>query len=66
MRSQIPMKKGIKPGTEQRCEMLRIFLEKRMSADLIGEYTKRMRGKSEEEKETIAAEIITEITKVKL
>lgn len=57
------MRKGIRPGTEIRCEMLRILLEKGMSASMIGHYTRQMRGKTENEKERIAEEILREISK---
>ncbi len=56
------MQKGIRPGTERRCKMLRILLDKGMSPNMIGKYTCRMRGKSEEEKEQIAEQIIQELT----
>ena len=56
------MIEGIRPGTEMRCEMLRIFLEMKMSPSMIGEYVSPMEGKSEEEKEKIAEEIIQKLT----
>lgn len=56
------MLEGIRPGTENRCEMLRLFLEMGMSQSIIGELTSPMRGKSEEEKEKIAEEIIQKLT----
>ena len=59
------MQKGIRPGTEKRCKMLKIFFEKGMSASIIGQYTKQMRGKTETEKEIIAEEIVREILKAK-
>lgn len=55
------MQKGIRPGTEKRCEMLKTFLDKGMSASMIGQYTRRMCGKTEAEKEVIAKEIRKEI-----
>ena len=52
------MRKGMRPGTEKRCEMLKIFLEKGMSPSMIGEHTSQMRGKTEAEKEAIAEKLI--------
>ena len=59
------MNKGIRPGTEKRCEMVKCFLEKGMSSIEISQYTRQMRGKTEEEKERIAERIINAISKVK-
>lgn len=56
------MLEGIRPGTEKRCEMLRMFLEMGISQSIIGELTSPMRGKSEEEKEKIAEEVIQKLT----
>ena len=55
------IKKGIRPGTEKRCELLQLFLDKGMSANAIWKYVKQMRGKSEEEKERIAEQIIQKL-----
>ena len=52
------MRKGIRPGTEKRCELLKIFLEKGMSPNIIRKYTSPMRGKTEAEKEKMAGELI--------
>ena len=55
------MRKGIQPGTEKRCEMLRIYMEKGLPLSMIGQYTKQMRGKTDEEKERIAEQVILEL-----
>lgn len=48
------MQKGIRPGTEKRCELLKICLEKGMSNDTISQIVGPMREKTESEKEQIA------------
>lgn len=55
------MRKGIQPGTEKRCEMLRILLEQNMSPSMMSKITEPMRGKTEAEKEQIAEKIILEL-----
>ena len=55
------MREGIRPGTEKRCEMLRIYMEKGLPLSMIGQYTQRMRGKTDEEKERIAEQVILEL-----
>ena len=52
------MRKGIRPGTEMRCELLRILLEQNMSLSMMSKITEPMRGKTEAEKETIAEQLI--------
>lgn len=56
------MLEGIRPGTEKRCEMLRLYLEKGISQSTFRELILPMEGKSEEEKEKIAEEIIQKLT----
>ena len=55
------MKQGTRPGTEMRCELLKICMEMGMSASSISKITKPMRGKTDEEKEHIAQKLITEL-----
>ena len=55
------MKKGIRPGTEMRHKLLGLFLEKSTPERIMVEILRPMRGKSEEEKERIAAGIIRTI-----
>jgi hypothetical protein len=52
------MKKGIRPGTEKRCELSVLSMEKGYSASELLKLIKPMEGKSEEEKEAIAGELI--------
>lgn len=56
------MPEGIRPGTENRCEMLRLYLEKGISQSTFRELILPMEGKNEEEKEKIAEEIIQKLT----
>ena len=56
------MLEGIRPGTENRCEMLRLYLETGMSQSVFRELILPMEGKTEEEKEKIAEEIIRKLT----
>ena len=58
------MKPGIRPGTEKRCEMLRLFNEKCISLNQQYQYVQQMHGKSEEEKEQIAEKIIRQIKNI--
>lgn len=52
------MLEGIRPGTENRCELLKIIMEKGMLWEFLSESGEAMRGKSDEEKEQIAKEYI--------
>ena len=55
------MKKGIRPGTENRDKLLNLCMDRHMSLDTIVEITKPMNGKSEAEKERLAVQIIMDI-----
>ena len=55
------MQEGIRPGTEKRCELLKICLEKGMSNSMISKIVEPMRGKTEEEKEQIAEKALKEL-----
>ena len=55
------MKRGIRPGSENRLNLLRALREKNMSASTARNYTKEMRGKAEKEKEEIAARLLREL-----
>lgn len=48
------MQKGMRPGTEKRCELVMFCLEKGMSNSMILSIIEPMQGKTEEEKEAIA------------
>ena len=52
------LKKGIRPGTEQRCALLKFCLEKGMPTSMMLPISAPMRGKAEEEKEQIAEEAL--------
>ena len=54
------MQKGIRPGTEKRCALLKTMLERGIEASSID--TSLMRGKTEEEKEQIAEELLQKLT----
>ena len=55
------MLEGIRPGTENRCEMLRLIIENGMLWDILTESSEAMRGKRDKEKEQIAKEYIQKI-----
>ena len=52
------MPKGIRPGTEMRCELLQKLLVMGMSNTTIGELIEPMYNKPDEVKERIAADIL--------
>jgi hypothetical protein len=53
--------KGVRPGTENRCELMKICLEKDYLSSKMRRITEPMEGKSEEEKEQIAAELLEKV-----
>ena len=55
------MKKGIRPGTEKRCELLTLCMELGMSSSMILPLVEPMEGKTDEEKEQMAEQIILEL-----
>ena len=57
------MIEGIRPGTEKRCELLKMIIEKGMLWDILTESSEAMRGKRDEEKEQIAEKYIQRIQK---
>lgn len=59
----IKMKKGIRPGTEMRCKLLKKFMDMGMSSSMIVEITHQLAGKTDPEKEKIAKRILMELDK---
>lgn len=57
------MKKGIRPGTEMRCKLLKTFMDMGMSSSMIVEITHQLSGKTDPEKEKIAKRILMELGK---
>ena len=55
------MKKGHPETHEQRCRLLKIFTDAHTPASIMQKHSERMRDKTDEEKERIAAQIILEI-----
>lgn len=52
------LKEGCEPGTERRGVLLRTLMDRNVSLNTIETMTRPMRGKSPEEKERMAAEIL--------
>lgn len=55
------MLEGNRPGTEKRCELLKITMENGLLWSILTESGEAMRGKSDEEKERIAKAYIKKI-----
>ena len=55
------MKKGLQPNTENRHKLLRLCKEKNMSAATVRQLVEPMRGKTDEEKEHIAKQLLQSI-----
>ena len=58
------MKSGIRPGTENRYEFCRVCELKGLSLSAMLDYTKEMRGKTDEEKEEIAKKLIAQLRRL--
>ena len=55
------MKKGVRPGTENRTALLQWLLDRKTSLDDMSTIIHPLAGKSDEEKELIAAQILKDL-----
>lgn len=60
------MQKGIRPGTEMRCELLKTCSERNTPWSIRRQITEPMRGKTEQEKEQMASQILNDFRAGKL